>query len=361
MRVWHLVTVAAVLVARDSAQAQHLMIGAQVVPLVTQANPTAGRDVLTEGYLTQPVLMAHGAWRALRGVGTVNLEGLTLQRGELNTGGFGEGFVDRRHPHTYLHELMAGAEVDRGPLVTSVFFGRGFVPFGSDDPMMRPFEKYPTNHHLAQVLERLVAIGAVRYGPVMLEGSTFNGDEPVSPSDPPVWRRFGDSWSTRLTVLPLRGAELSASFASVRSPEVRPGRGLDHRKTALVARYSRSATNSWRYALAEWEHTDELDHGVTATALSSVLAEGAYCRSGAIIGARFERTDRPEEEPTLDPFRSPRPPIDLTNLGVSRWTTMTLTLSAFPFDARVFSGRPFVEIERASVAPGDPPGLFNAQ
>ena len=35
---------------------------------------------------------------------SLNLEGATMSNGELNTGALGEGFVDRRHPHTYLHE-----------------------------------------------------------------------------------------------------------------------------------------------------------------------------------------------------------------------------------------------------------------
>ncbi len=29
-----------------------------------------------------------------------------MRHGELSLGAFGEGFADRRHPHTYLHELM---------------------------------------------------------------------------------------------------------------------------------------------------------------------------------------------------------------------------------------------------------------
>src|SRR5947207_3223447 len=83
---------------------------------------------------------------------SVDLEGLTLQRGELSTGAFGEGYVDRRHPHAYVHELMAGVESADRSVDASLFAGRGFVPFGSDDPMVRPMEKYPVNHHLAQIL-----------------------------------------------------------------------------------------------------------------------------------------------------------------------------------------------------------------
>lgn len=362
MRIWHLVTVAAVFVARDSARAQQVMLGAQAIPLVTRADPTATQGVVTEGYLSQPVLMGHGAWRGLRGVATFNFEGLTLQRGELSTGAYGEGYIDRRHPHTYVHELLVGAQVTRpGSFRASTFVGRGFVPFGSDDPMMRPIVKYPVNHHLAQILERVVAIGAVRYGPAIAEFGVFNGDEPVSPTEGPKWSRFGDSWSTRVTLLPLSGAEISLSRASVISPEVRAGRGLDQRKWSAVARFSRRGADSWKYVLAEWERTDELDRGRFATRLSSVLAEGAYCRAGFVVAARAEQTDRPEEERLLDPFRSPRPPIDLTNLGVTRWTTYTVSLSAPLMRAAWFSGRPFVEAARSRVTPGNPAGLFNAE
>src|SRR4051794_17685163 len=118
MRIKHLGTVVAVALARDSAHAQasSLMLGAQMIPVVTRADPTATKSALTEAYLTQPVVMSHAEFGMLRGVATLNFEGLTLQRGELSTGGYGEGYVDRRHPHSYVHELLAGAEVGRGAL-----------------------------------------------------------------------------------------------------------------------------------------------------------------------------------------------------------------------------------------------------
>jgi hypothetical protein len=361
MRIEHLVTVAALAFARDSVHAQAWMLGAQAVPVITRADPSATRTVLTEGYFTQPVVMGHAEWGLLRAAATLNFEGLTLQRGELNTGGYGEGYVDRRHPHSYVHESLAGAQATRGPFGASFFAGRGFAPFGSDDPMMRPFEKYPVNHHLAQVLERVVTIAAIRYGPVIGEAALFNGDEPVSASEGPNWNRAGDSWSARLTLLPIAGAELSGSVAHVESPEVRLGRGLDARKESVVARFSRASANSWRYFLAEWAQTDERDRGASAKVLSSWLAEGAYCRNDITAAARIERTDRPEEEPSLDPFRTPRPPADLSSLGVSRWTTATINVSAPRLAWRFVSGRPFVEVARVTAAPGNPPGLFNAE
>jgi hypothetical protein len=361
MRICLLVTVATLLLPRDSVRAQDVSVMAQAIPIVTRADPTATRSVLTEGYLTQPLVMAHASWMWLRGIATLNLEGLTIDRGELSTGGYGEGYVDRRHPHAYVHELLAGAESSRRGIRASLFAGRGFVPFGSDDPMVRPFEKYPVNHHLAQILERIVAIGALRYGPVIAELGTFNGDEPIGPGSWPTFGRFGDSWATRLTVLPLRNAEVSASFANVTSPEVPAGHGLDQRKGSVVARFNRETPTTGRYAMLEWARTDERDAGVLTTRLSSWLGEAAVCGRGVIAGARLERTDRPEEEQLLDPFRTPRPSTDLANLGVSRWTMLTASISPPRVQRGVLSARAFVEIARVGVTPGAPPGIFNPE
>jgi hypothetical protein len=333
----------------------------QAIPVVTRADPTATRSSLTEGYLSQPLIVAHASWNWMQAIGTLNLEGLTLKRGELNTGGYGEGYVDRRHPHSYIHEALVGAMGSYDGFSGSTFVGRGFVPFGSDDPMVRPFEKYPVNHHLAQILERLVAVAAVRRGPVIAEVATFNGDEPLSPGSPPSFSRFGDSWASRLTVLPVDGLDVSASVARVKSPEVQSGAGLDQQKSSVVARFSRETNDSWHYALAEWAHTNELDHGERVTSLGSLLGEAALCRAGVVGAIRVEQSDRPEEEQLQDPFRTPRPPVDLSNLGVSRWTIVSASLS--PPAARVgfVTGRPFVEVQRLAVAAGNPAGIFNPE
>ncbi len=333
---------------------------AQAIPVVTRADPTATRSALTEGYVSQPMIMAHGSWNWLQAIGTLDLEGLTLRRGELNTGGYGEGYVDRRHPHSYVHQAMLGAAKNVGGFSTSAFVGRGFAPFGSDDPMVRPFEKFPVNHHLSQILERVVAIAAVRRGPWIGELATFNGDEPLGPGSWPRFSRFGDSWSARLTVLPMDGLELSGSVASVKSPEVASGHGLDQQKSSVVARFNRQTSDTWRYAFAEWAHTNESNRGVRANSLSSLLGEAGLCRSGMIGALRLERSDRGEEDQLQDPFRTPRPSSDLSSLGVSRWTILSATLSAPVARAGFVTGRPFVEVERLAVAPGNPPGVFNA-
>jgi len=164
--------------ARDSVP--FLMLGAQAIAVATRASPAYANRALTEGYLTQPMVMgsvsAAGGRLGLEGM--LDFEGITLERGELDAGIFGEGYIDRRHPHTYLHELVASASGSARDAAFSLALGKGFVPFGTDDPMVRPFEKYPINHHISQIVERLLATVASRQGPVLLEAARFNGDEP---------------------------------------------------------------------------------------------------------------------------------------------------------------------------------------
>jgi hypothetical protein len=184
---------------RDStagAPSNRWHVSAQAIPVLTHARNTAEGADLTEGYLSQPVVMGGASLLTghLRLDAALNAEGLTMERGELSTGSFGEGYVDRRHPHTYLHEAVATGIGALGRLAFSISAGRGFAAFGTDDPMVRPFEKYPINHHLSQILERAMVTGAVRFGAAIVEGSTFGGDEPTSAGSMPLMRRLGDSW-----------------------------------------------------------------------------------------------------------------------------------------------------------------------
>lgn len=327
-------------------------LGASAIGVTTHESPAMAGRAYTEAYLTQPVLMGHAM--ALGGhlglLATIDLEGATLARGELTPGIYGEGYHDRRHPHTYSHEIVASAESALWPRArVSVAAGKGFAPFGTDDPMMRPFEKYPANHHLAQILERWVAMAAARIGPVIAEAGTFDGDEPVRPWAWPRISRFGNSYAGRLTLVPAPAIELQGSAASVISPEVAPGGGLDQRKLSASARYEAAlAPGTRRYALLEWEQTDEVSHGVRAFRYQSVLAEAFGQRRGIGAGLRYERTTRPEEERLANPFRTPVPPSDANIIGITQWTTVTAALSADPWYARRVSVAPFLEIGRAT-------------
>lgn len=348
--------------ASDSAAARpgawHLM--AQAIPVVTHAANTVGGASLTEGSLSQAAAMARGDLLGghLRLDATLNAEGKTMQRGELSTGAFGEGFIDRRHPHTYVHEVVVTGLAALGPVRYSASAGRGFAAFGTDDPMMRPFEKYPINHHLAQILERAIVTGAVRVGPAIVEASTFGGEEPTSPSYTPSLRRFGDSWSVRGTVLPLGGLEVQASYARVASPEHVSGIGLDQRKRSASARFVSASGD--RYLLGEWARTIEHDavRDVDVFGYETALVEGATTLGRLGVAVRLEQTERPEEERDTDPFRVPRPASDLAIGGITRWRTATLALT-FPSPiSGAVRGYPFLEVARMSTEGKDPRSLF---
>ncbi len=356
-------------------------VSADVTALAVRALRSVEGRTIDEGYLTQPVVMAHAPlWRGrVRFTGTLNLEALTLRDGQLTPGSYGEGFVDRRHPHTFVHEAMASVAGRPlgGPLRASLAAGKGFVPFGTDDPMLRPFVLFPVNHHLAQVLERYVAIAGVRVPGALLEGATFGGDEPAGPWAWPRARRFGEAWAGRATLLPLELAggaapgalELSASHAWVPSPEEPTGVGLDQRKSSLAARWATAdgaVTDAalGGYALLEWARTDEVRGARRAFRYQSVLAEGSAWRAvrGSVVSlaARAERTGRPEEERLLDPFRTVRPHFEQNVLGITEWRILTLAASVRPRAGRLRLA-PFVEAARAAPRALVRPSAFQPQ
>jgi hypothetical protein len=347
----------------DSAVAHRWHVMAQAIPVITHAAHTAGDADLTEGYLAQTVLMSGASlWRGrVQLDATLNGEGLTMTRGELSTGGFGEGYIDRRHPHAYLHELVVTGAGAAGPVSYSASAGRGFAPFGTDDPMMRPFEKYPINHHLSQILERGLVAGAVRVGPAILEGALFGGDEPTSPSALPRLRRFGDSWSMRATLVPSPGAEVQASYARVESPEQPTGFGLDQRKRSASVRMI--SQDGGRYFLAEWARTAEWDgdRNVQAFAYETALAEGALSLGPVGVALRLEQTERPEEERLADPFRTPRPAADLGITGITRWRVATLAVTLPSVTHGVVRGYPFVEVARLTAGSTAATSVFSPE
>ena len=339
-----------------------LDVGAQAIGVVTRESPAIQSRALTEGYLTQPALMAElDPWKGLLSLkGTLNLEGATLKRGELNAGIAGEGYIDRRHPHTYLHELvLTSAKRFGGDGVSgaSITLGKGFAPFGTDDPMARPFEKYPINHHLVQILERAVAIGALRAGNLIFEGGAFNGDEPTGPGDTPNRHRYWDSWSGRITYVPWPQGELQTSYARVKSPENPQGGGADQRKQSASIRLEDVQHSG--YALFEWARTADYVGAVRTFAFTSLLAE-TWARYDQLSGAlRIERTERPDEQRLVDAFRTPVPATDLSIAGRSRWTIVTARAAASLVSARAFTIEPFVEVARAHVSPTLRPSGFD--
>ncbi len=303
-------------------------LSAQGTLTATHVDPIPGSGALTEARVVQPVVMARPAVLGGRLAvhATLDLEGLTIPHGVLTLGAWGEGFIDRRHPHTYAHELMLSG-VDLlghldGPASVSLSVGKGFVPFGSDDPMSRPAIAYPVNHHWSQILERAIVMTGVRTGPVRLEAALFNGDEPERPSQwPRLAQRFGDSRAARLTLSPLPWLDMEVSAASVKSPEHRPGAGTVQNKWHASVRAERALGPGRGYALAEWARTTEASGFFRFT---SVLGEAAWAHGGSRGYYRFEHTDRPEESRTINLFRSLRPHLENSILGTTVWAVHTL-------------------------------------
>lgn len=319
----------------------------QAIGVVTTAGPMPHDETLTEAQVTEPVVsLGLGALGGhLRFRGTLDLEGWTIPGGELTPGAWGEGFIDRRHPHTYAHELMLTAHdvLGRlgGPAHLSAAFGKGFVAFGTDDPMSRPAVLYPIDHHLAQILEREVAIAGISAGPASIEVSWFDGDEPEYPSEWPNGRRFGDSYALRATVLPWHGVEAQLSYADVASPEQRQGAGVAQVKWCASVRLDRSLSGRAAYGLAEWARTSE---AAGAFVFNSLLLEGAMTLGPVRPYLRLEDTDRPEEPRSGSVFRTPRPLLDNSLLGITRWSVATLgsTVTLLGLGRRL-SVAPFVE------------------
>ncbi|HXE58741.1 MAG TPA: hypothetical protein VNK43_12130 [Gemmatimonadales bacterium] len=348
--------------AQETAPA--LEVTAQAVVAYTHLDPIPGRGSLGEVRVVHPLVTLEAATPGGRFAvrGSFNLDGWTVPDGELAIGVWGEGFVDRRHPHTYVHELLlVGRDLlgsRDGRLDLSLALGKGFVPFGTDDPMSRPPLRYPVNHHLSQILERALALGAARYGPVVAEAAVFNGDEPDRPGRWPNLHRFGDSWAARLTVHPVDRLELQLSHADVFSPEHRPGGGIEQTKWSASARWSGPLRGVPVYGLVEWARTSEAGGFFE---FETVLVEGAIRIGPHRPYYRLERTERPEEHRAFDLFRSPRPHIENVILGVTRWTIHTL---GYRHDVRPRLGAlelaPFVEASFARAAKVDD-GVFDPE
>lgn len=320
---------------------------AEATAALSRVSPTPldrpGAELRIEQALFHSRVSAWGERLAFHG--TLNVEGLTMPNGVLTPGAWGEGFVDRRHPHTYVHELLA--TVRTGPL--SAAAGKGFVAFGSEDPMNRPALRYPANHHWAQILERAVIIAAAGLDRLVVEATLFNGDEPEEPWQwPRLSGRFGDSWAIRLTGRPAEGVEAQLSRARVKSPEHRGGLASPHEKWSASARLDRMVGASRIYALAEWARNTE---GYGFFRFHTALLEASVGRGRHTGYFRVERTDRPEEERSSDPFRSLRPHLEDTILGQTRWTIGTAGYRAvFSFPRSGVRLEPRLEATLARIA-----------
>jgi hypothetical protein len=335
----------------------HLIGMGQGFPILSLGAPTRSELPInrTDVYLTQPAIMANVERADSRLVfrSTLNLEALTLRDGEVTFGAWGEGFIDSRHPHTFLHEAMLSLNLwEAGGGAFSVSAGRGFAPYGTDDPMARPVLKYPTNHHLSQILERWTINAIYLRRGWSIEGGLFGGDEPTDPWDMGNIGGFGRSWSARVArrfgegAGPLAQWELSGSHGRVRETHGGHHETLTHLyNTAL--RHAGRLGASRLYALTEYSVAT-----TEGNRYFSALGESQLERGRHQPYVRVEYSTRPEYRragtPGTDRFF--RYDHDEEPIGATRWLITSLgyghRLTGYPTSAR-----PFVELQHFRVRP----------
>jgi hypothetical protein len=331
---------------------------AQAIPALNGGGVN-GADVAPHSwklYLTQPAIMADvlspGSRLALRV--TLNFEGLTQRDGETSYGAWGEGFIDSRHPHTLLHELMLSVNVWDAPGgAVSVSAGKGFAPYGTDDPMSRPAVKYPSNHHLSQVLERWTANAQfLSHVGTSIEAGVFGGAEPTGPYDFENIRSFGDSWSVRLAQRfggfgASAAWEGSVSYANIKQE----GHGASERtELANVAlRHERSYEFGDLYALAEvsrsWPERSKGFFsilGESRVALGRGFRHQPYYRIELATRPEYVRRGLPGTQGYFRYFHHE------SAVGATRWLVNTLGYEYRASDLPV-SVRPYIELEYDAV------------
>ncbi len=336
----------------------HLMGMAHVFPSLTTAAPFASDSPLsrTQFALPHAAAMANVESPDSRWVFRFmpNFEGLTMPDGEVTFGGWGEGFIDARHPHTLLHEAMLSFNWWEAPGgAFSLSAGRGFAPFGTGDPMYRPVLKYPTNHHLSQILERwTVNASYLADSGLGVEVGIFDGTEPEDWLDVGNYRDFGNSWSGRLSwrfgeVTSITAPwELSASYGDV--TEVHHGHA---ERTVLYnaalrhdARYGFGAL----YGLAEASISDPDDGDGYFSVLAELQASlGQGGRHHPFYRLEFAtRPEYPREAVEGDGFF--RYDHGDHAIGATRWMINSVGYS-FDWSPLPLSARPFVEVGHSRV------------
>jgi len=329
---------------------------AQVFPTYTWSLPaTEGTPLERQGvYATQAAAMVNVASPDNRFVlrTTLNFEAWTQRGGELTYGGWGEGFIDKRHPHTLLHELMLSVNVFRSDgMRASVSAGKGFTPYGTDDPMSRPVLKYPTNHHLSQIVERWTLNGVLATESWSFEAGVFSGNEPTGPYDLGNTDAFGRSWSARVT------RRFGSPIAGSRAWEVSAsaGRVMERQHDAVTRtillnaalRHEQAYPFGRLYALAEFSVSEP---GSGDGHYAAVL-EGSLRRGDAQPYFRVERATRPEYERngTADTRGFFRYDHHAEATGASRWTIVSAGLGWTATRLPV-SVRPYAEAQYHAVS-----------
>src|SRR3989454_7359664 len=153
-------TVPASVCAQAGSSPPWIRLAGEAIPVLTGTNAVPGGAATAEVRLVQPGLMVQAGALAdrVRLDAMADLEGWTIPNGELTARAYGEGFYDRRHPHTYVHELMVTLPAvlpdPGGPAGLALAAGKRVAPLCTDDPLGPPPPLYSPHHHLHQLLER---------------------------------------------------------------------------------------------------------------------------------------------------------------------------------------------------------------
>jgi hypothetical protein len=225
--------------------------------------------------------------------------------------------------------------------------------------MSRPGLKYPTNHHLSQILERWFLSAAVLNGAWAIEAGVFAGKEPEGPYDFGNIEGLGDSWSVRLArrwpTVDTPGWEVSFSHAQVaerHTDETRRTRlwnGAVRRETGGRVRYSLVEAS-----VAESAGDDDF---------FSVLGESRLAFDRHRPYARLEYATRPEYERESEGDGFFRYDHDADPLGSTRWLITTLGYE-YSLTGPPIGVLPFVELQHSRIRQDrgevEPRDLFGA-
>jgi hypothetical protein len=233
--------------------------------------------------------------------------------------------------------------------------------------MSRPVVKYPTNHHLSQVLERFTvnAVYLHRSG-LSFEAGLFGGNEPKGPYDFSNLESFGNSFSARVTQRfgdgfgPFAAWEVSASYARVE--ETHHEAATATHLTNVAVRHQRRYGFGDLYALAEASRSEIAgpERGYYAVLAEARLGLGGERRRHQPY-FRMELATRPEYRRDGAPgtpgfFRYDHDHAEV--IGATRWLISSVgyavELGEYPV-----SVMPFIEIQhnrvwgaRGGVSPG---------
>ena len=210
--------------------------GDQQAFVQSMAMVTADRDLSPTTHLQLRTMLSVEPLMGRRGYPNLLATGETA---------FGEGLIDRQHPHDLFMELAARIDVAVAARTRVFVYGGpvGEPALGPSAFMHRPSARYlplgPIGHHWfdsAHITYGVVTAG-VRSGTLQFEASAFRGREP----DEERWNIEApklDSWSVRASWLPSENWAAQVSHGRLTSPEaLHPDE--DEARTTASVHYSR--------------------------------------------------------------------------------------------------------------------------